>query len=172
LVKLMEDHRDDIVVIVAGYTNDMRTLMAANPGLSSRFSRTVEFADYSSAEMVTIVEGLCSANHYSLEFETVAALHNYFTELPRDENFGNGRTARKVFEEMLGRQAYRLGSAEEVDALTLTRLIPDDLGPLPGSSIGAGVGRVDDVRVDQLLTTLRELVGLDGVKTEVEGMVG
>lgn len=171
LVKLMEDHRDDVVVIVAGYTNDMRTFMAANPGLSSRFSRTIEFTDYSSAEMVTIVEGLCGANHYSLEFETRAALHNYFTELPRDETFGNGRTARKVFEEMLGRQAYRLGTATEVDALTLTRLVPDDLGPLPGSSIGAGVGRVDEERVDQLLGTLRELVGLDDVKEEVQGMV-
>ncbi|MFC7432209.1 MULTISPECIES: AAA family ATPase [unclassified Agrococcus] len=171
LVKLMEDHRDDVVVIVAGYTNDMRTFMAANPGLSSRFSRTIEFTDYSSAEMVTIVEGLCRANHYSLEFETRAALHDYFTKLPRDETFGNGRTARKVFEEMLGRQAYRLGTADEVDALTLTRLVPDDLGPLPGSSIGAGVGRVDDERVEQLLGTLRELVGLDGVKEEVQGMV-
>lgn len=171
LVKLMEDHRDDVVVIVAGYTNEMRSFMAANPGLSSRFSRTVEFADYASAEMVTIVEGLCSANHYSLEFETRAALHNYFTELPRDETFGNGRTARKVFEEMLGRQAYRLGSVEDIDALTLTRLIPDDLGPLPGSSIGAGVGRIDEERVEQLLGTLRELVGLGDVKSEVEGMV-
>ncbi|WP_300267715.1 AAA family ATPase [Microbacterium sp.] len=171
LVKLMEDNRDDIVVIVAGYTNEMRSFMAANPGLSSRFSRTIEFADYASAELVTIVEGLCSANHYSLEFETRAALHNYFTDLPRDETFGNGRTARKVFEEMLGRQAYRLGNADEVDSLTLTRLIPDDLGPLPGSSIGAGVGRVDEERVDQLLGTLRELVGLEGVKSEVEGMV-
>ncbi|GAA2176666.1 hypothetical protein GCM10009846_31310 [Agrococcus versicolor] len=171
LVKLMEDHRDDVVVIVAGYTNDMRTFMAANPGLSSRFSRTIEFTDYSSAEMVTIVEGLCRANHYSLEFETRAALHGYFTDLPRDETFGNGRTARSVFEEMLGRQAYRLGGDADVDALTLTRLVPDDLGPLPGSSIGAGVGRVDEERVEQLLGTLRELVGLDGVKAEVQGMV-
>ncbi|WP_295853537.1 AAA family ATPase [uncultured Microbacterium sp.] len=171
LVKLMEDHRDDVVVIVAGYTNDMRTFMATNPGLSSRFSRTVEFADYSSAEMVTIVEGLCRANHYSLEFETRAALHDYFTKLPRDETFGNGRTARKVFEEMLGRQAYRLGNVAEVDALALTRLVPNDLGPLPGSAIGAGVGRVDEERVEQLLGTLRELVGLDDVKTEVQGMV-
>ncbi|WP_144720003.1 AAA family ATPase [Agrococcus jejuensis] len=171
LVKLMEDHRDDVVVIVAGYTNDMRTFMAANPGLSSRFSRTIEFTDYSSAEMVTIVENLCRGNHYSLEFETRAALHDYFTKLPRDETFGNGRTARKVFEEMLGRQAYRLGNAAEVDSLTLTRLVPDDLGPLPGSSIGAGVGRVDEERVEQLLGTLRELVGLDDVKEEVQGMV-
>ena len=55
--KAFSGFSDDVVVIVAGYTNDMRTFMAANPGLSSRFSRTVEFGDYSSAEMVTIVEG-------------------------------------------------------------------------------------------------------------------
>ncbi|WP_329791566.1 AAA family ATPase [Lentzea sp. DG1S-22] len=171
LVKLMEDHRDDVVVIVAGYTNDMRSFLAANPGLSSRFSRTIEFADYSSAELVTIVENLCTGNQYRLEFETRAALHTYFTNLPRDAAFGNGRTARKVFEEMIGRQAYRLAEDDTADAVVLTRLLPDDLGPLPGSAVGAGAGRVDAERVDELLGKLRGLVGLDDVKSEVAAMV-
>ncbi|MFC4852597.1 AAA family ATPase [Actinophytocola glycyrrhizae] len=171
LVKLMEDHRDEVVVIVAGYTNDMRSFLAANPGLSSRFSRTIEFADYSSAELVTIVEGLCRGHDYRLEFETRAALHAYFTNLPRDAAFGNGRTARKVFEEMLGRQAYRLADDPDAGHVALTRLLPDDLGPLPGSSVGAGAGRVDEERIDQLLATLRGLVGLDEVKAEVSDMV-
>jgi SpoVK/Ycf46/Vps4 family AAA+-type ATPase len=171
LVKLMEDHRDEVVVIVAGYTNDMRSFLAANPGLSSRFSRTIEFADYSSAELVTIVEGLCRGHDYRLEFETRAALHTYFTNLPRDAAFGNGRTARKVFEEMLGRQAYRLADDPEAGHVALTRLMPDDLGPLPGSSVGAGAGRVDEERIEQLLATLRGLVGLDEVKAEVSDMV-
>lgn len=171
LVKLMEDHRDDVVVIVAGYTSDMRTFLAMNPGLSSRFSRTIEFADYSSAEMVTIVENQCRTNQYSLEFETRAALHAYFTQLPRDASFGNGRTARGVFEEMLGRQAYRLADDDDADSLTLTRLRPEDIGPLPGSSVGAGGGRVDEEQVEQLLTTLRNLVGLEEVKDEVAGVV-
>ncbi|WP_447002019.1 AAA family ATPase [Saccharothrix isguenensis] len=171
LVKLMEDHRDDVVVIVAGYTNDMRTFLAANPGLSSRFSRSVEFTDYSSAELVTIVEGLCSGNQYRLEFETRAALHTYFTNLPRDAAFGNGRTARKVFEEMIGRQAYRLAEDETATAVALTRLMPEDLGPLPGAAVGAGAGRVDEERVEELLGRLRGLVGLDEVKVEVAGMV-
>ncbi|MBK1787779.1 AAA family ATPase [Prauserella sp. ASG 168] len=171
LVKLMEDHRDEVVVIVAGYTNDMRSFLAANPGLSSRFSRTIEFADYSSAELVTIVEGLCGSHDYRLEFETRAALHTYFTDLPRDSAFGNGRTARKVFEEMLGRQAYRLADDPDAGHVALTRLLPADLGPLPGSSVGAGAGRADEERIEQLLGKLRALVGLDEVKAEVSDMV-
>nr|WP_179725448.1 AAA family ATPase [Saccharopolyspora hordei] len=171
LVKLMEDHRDEVVVIVAGYTNDMRSFLAANPGLASRFSRTIEFADYSSAELVTIVEGLCRSHDYRLEFETKAALHTYFTNLPRDASFGNGRTARKVFEEMLGRQAYRLADDPDAGHVALTRLLPQDLGPLPGSSVGAGAGRVDEERIEQLLGTLHGLVGLEEVKAEVSAMV-
>ncbi|GLZ38950.1 AAA family ATPase [Actinokineospora sp. NBRC 105648] len=171
LVKLMEDHRDDVVVIVAGYTNDMRAFMAANPGLSSRFTRTIEFADYSAPELVTIVEGLCRAHDYRLEFETRAAVHAYFTKLPRDASFGNGRTARKVFEEMVGRQAYRLAEDLDADAVALTRLMPEDLGPLPGSGVGAGAGRVDEEQVERMLDDLRGLVGLDDVKREVASMV-
>jgi SpoVK/Ycf46/Vps4 family AAA+-type ATPase len=171
LVKLMEDHRDEVVVIVAGYTNDMRQFLAANPGLSSRFSRTIEFADYSSAELVTIVERLCRAHDYRLEFETRAALHSYFTNLPRDAAFGNGRTARKVFEEMIGRQAYRLADNPKADQVALTQLLPPDLGPLPGSSVGAGAGQIDEERVEQLLGTLRGLVGLAEVKAEVSALV-
>ncbi|GAB3466951.1 hypothetical protein GCM10027436_81380 [Actinophytocola sediminis] len=171
LVKMMEDHRDDVVVVVAGYTNDMRGFLAANPGLSSRFSRTIEFADYSSAELVTIVEGLCLGHDYRLEFETRSALHTYFTALPRDAEFGNGRTARKVFEEMVGRQAYRLAEDDSATAVSLTRLLPADLGPLPGAAVGAGAGRVDEERVEQLLGTLRGLVGLAEVKAEVAAMV-
>lgn len=171
LVKLMEDHRDEVVVVVAGYTNEMRQFLAANPGLSSRFSRTIEFADYSSSELVTIVEGMCRNHDYRLEFETRAELHSYFTALPRDAAFGNGRTARKVFEEMLGRQAYRLADDLNADPVALTRLMPDDIAPLPGSSVGAGAGRMDEERVEQLLDTLRGLVGLEEVKTEVAAMV-
>jgi len=171
LVKLMEDHRDEVVVIVAGYTNEMRQFLAANPGLSSRFSRTIEFPDYSSSELVTIVEGMCRKHDYRLEYETRAELHSYFTALPRDASFGNGRTARKVFEEMLGRQAYRLAEDPDADAVALTRLLPEDIAPLPGSSVGAGAGRMDEERVEQLLETLRGLVGLEEVKAEVAAMI-
>lgn len=171
LVKLMEDHRDDIVVIVAGYTVEMRKFLASNPGLGSRFSRTIEFADYSSQDLVTIVEGLCRANDFRLEFETREAALNYFEKLPRDETFGNGRTARKVFEEMIGRQAFRLADVPDATAVEMTRLLPEDIGPLPGSGIGAGAAAADAEKVEALLNKLQQMVGLAEVKSEVSNMV-
>ncbi|MBB5159981.1 right-handed parallel beta-helix repeat-containing protein [Saccharopolyspora phatthalungensis] len=171
LVKLMEDHREDVVVIVAGYTLEMRKFLASNPGLGSRFSRTIEFADYSSSDLVTIIEGLCRSNDYRLEFETREAVLSYFEKLPRDESFGNGRTARKVFEEMIGRQAYRLADSPEANAVEMTRLLPEDIGALPGSGIGAGAANVDTDKVESLLNKLQQMVGLAEVKHEVSNMV-
>jgi SpoVK/Ycf46/Vps4 family AAA+-type ATPase len=171
LVKLMEDHRDEIVVIVAGYTHEMRSFLATNPGLASRFARTIEFADYSAADLVAIVEGFCQASDYRLEFETRNALLTYFERLPRDAAFGNGRSARKVFEEMLGRQAYRLADEPELSTVAMTRLLPEDIGALPNSGVGAGAGAVDKEQVDQLLNELRSMVGLEDVKHDVQSMV-
>ncbi len=171
LVKLMEDHRDEVVIIVAGYTHEMRRFLATNPGLASRFSRTIEFADYSPADLVTIIEGQCRAHDYRLEFETRAALATYFENMPRDEAFGNGRSARKVFEEMVGRQAYRLADDPDVTPVEMTRLLPGDLGPPPTGGVGAGVGAADNDRVESLLTELRQMVGLAAVKREVGNMV-
>ena len=105
LVKLMEDRRDDVVVIVAGYSHEMRTFLSSNPGLSSRFSRTVEFENYEPAELVQIMELICGSHSYTLEHETRAALAAYFGQITRDASFGNGRAVRKLFEDMVGRQA-------------------------------------------------------------------
>ena len=171
LVKLMEDHREDVVVIVAGYTMEMRKFLATNPGLGSRFSRTIEFADYSNDELVTIVEGMCRANDYRLEFETREAVLGYFQKYPRDEAFGNGRTARKVFEEMIGRQAYRLADDPELNPVAMTRLLPEDIGALPGSGVGAGAANADTAMVESLLNKLHHMVGLADVKSEVGNMV-
>ncbi|MEV0405996.1 right-handed parallel beta-helix repeat-containing protein [Actinoallomurus sp. NPDC050550] len=171
LVKLMEDHRDEVVVIVAGYTHEMRKFLAMNPGLASRFSRTIEFADYSSGDLVTIVENQCRAYDYRLEFETRAELATYFENMARDEAFGNGRTARKVFEEMVGRQAYRLATEPDVTPVEMTRLLPSDLGPPPAAGVGAGAGADDSERVEALLAELGQMVGLDDVKHEVGSIV-
>ncbi len=171
LVKLMEDHRDDVVVIVAGYTHEMRTFLATNPGLASRFSRSVEFADYSPAELVTIVEQCCRSFHYRLELETRDALAAYFAKLPRDAAFGNGRAARRVFEDMVGRQAYRLAEDPHAGAVAMARLLPADVGPLPGSGVGAGAAAADPARVEALLAELHGMIGLADAKREVGNMV-
>ena len=140
LVKLMEDHREEIVLIAAGYPHEMRRFLQSNPGLASRFSRTVEFDNYSSEELVTIVEHFCRVHHYTLEYGTRAAVEAYFAHLPRDDQFGNGRTARKVFEEMVERQAQRLESSSASSPQELTRLVPEDLGRLATTGVGASAG--------------------------------
>jgi SpoVK/Ycf46/Vps4 family AAA+-type ATPase len=171
LVKLMEDHRDDVIVIAAGYSHEMRNFLASNPGLSSRFSRTVEFDNYSAAELVTIVERMCQSHNYSLEHETRSALTGYFERIPRDATFGNGRTARKVFEEMVGRQAYRLATVADASVADLTRFLPEDLGVTGAAGVGAGAGAEDQSQVDAVLGQLHDMVGLAQVKREVANVV-
>ncbi|MEU4556217.1 right-handed parallel beta-helix repeat-containing protein [Micromonospora violae] len=169
LVKLMEDHREEVVVIVAGYSVQMRTFLAANPGLASRFSRNVEFESYSTDELVTIVERLCSTHHYSLEYDTRLALASLFDGMNRDVNFGNARVARKVFEEMVGRQAYRLSQAGDTSGVELAQLLPQDLGAPATSGVHAGEARDDDL--NRLLARLNSMIGLSEVKREVADMV-
>ncbi|MFI6763802.1 right-handed parallel beta-helix repeat-containing protein [Micromonospora sp. NPDC050417] len=169
LVKLMEDHRDEIVVIVAGYSVQMRQFLDSNPGLASRFSKSVEFESYSTEELVTIVERMCSTHHYSLEYDTRLALTRLFDGMVRDANFGNARVARKVFEEMIGRQAFRLSQAVSSDGVELAQLLPQDLGASVAGGAQAGEAQADEV--DKLLGRLHAMIGLGGVKREVSDLI-
>ena len=139
LVKLMEDHRDEVVVIVAGYSPQMRAFLDSNPGLASRFSKTVEFESYSSAELVSIVEKLCRTHHYALEYDTRLAMAKMFDGMARTESFGNARVARKVFEEMLGRQALRLAQSGQFSGVELAQLLPQDLGEPEAKDEGGAI---------------------------------
>ncbi|HWS36282.1 MAG TPA: right-handed parallel beta-helix repeat-containing protein [Actinoplanes sp.] len=127
LVKLMEDHRDEVVVIVAGYPEEMLHFIAANPGLSSRFSRTLTFDDYSSEELVLIVETQARSHQYEMDDEARTALLRYFEATPRGQGFGNGRFARKVFQLMTERHAGRVSELFEPTAEHLSTLLADDL---------------------------------------------
>ncbi|MGF7234585.1 MAG: AAA family ATPase [Frankia sp.] len=169
LVKLMEDRRDELVVVVAGYSPQMRSFLAANPGLDSRFSKTIEFESYSSVELVTIVERLCRKHHYALEYETQEALRRHFDTLPRTETFGNARAARQVFENMLGRQAYRLARTPDAPELELARLLPEDLTETASRGPDAAAGQRQVV--DGLMQRLDAMIGLDEVKREVADLV-
>ena len=127
LVKLMEDHRDEVVVIVAGYSKEMHDFLESNPGLESRFSRTVEFVNYTAEELVTIVEQQCVKHDYRLDESAAGVLLEHFERIPKDGTFGNGRTARKTFEQMVDRQASRLATAADMSTVDLTRLVAEDL---------------------------------------------
>ncbi|MEH0542103.1 right-handed parallel beta-helix repeat-containing protein [Streptomyces sp. B21-105] len=131
LVKLMEDQRDAVVVIVAGYTAEMERFLAVNPGVASRFSRTITFGDYGPDELLRIVRQQAEEHEYRLGPGAEDALLKYFTELPKGPAFGNGRTARQTFEAMVERHASRVAQVAEPSTDDLTLLYAEDLPDLP-----------------------------------------
>ena len=141
LVKDMEDHRDDLVVIVAGYPGPMATFLATNPGLESRFSTTVEFDDYTDAELREIFARAAA----KADFEPTPECLTRFEELAslqiRDEGFGNGRYARNVLDQAITRHAWRLRDVEQPTVDQLRLILPEDLVPAPTSR---RAGRADE----------------------------
>jgi hypothetical protein len=124
IVKLMEDRRDALAVIAAGYTAEMRDFLDANPGLASRFVKTVEFEDYSATELTLIITRMITAGDYLLAPDAEPLLLEHFTRVPRGADFGNAREARKLFEKLRKVQSQRLRalgrqpSVEELQTLT------------------------------------------------------
>ncbi|GAA2911473.1 right-handed parallel beta-helix repeat-containing protein [Streptomyces mexicanus] len=164
LLKLMEDHRDDVVVIVAGYSREMESFLGSNPGLASRFSRTVEFENYTVPELVAITENMCAQHQYELGEGTAAALAAHYERMPRDAGFGNGRAARGVFEEMVDRQAMRLASLDRVGERDLRLLLPEDVSATAAADVSGGPA-------EDPLTALGDMVGLAEVKRDVTDLV-
>ncbi|MCG7205157.1 right-handed parallel beta-helix repeat-containing protein, partial [Streptomyces arenae] len=131
LMKLMEDHRDEIVVIAAGYSEHMDRFLASNPGMASRFARTIEFPNYAPEELVTIVRGLCAKHYYELSDDALETLSRYFEDVPKGPTFGNGRVARQVFESMIGSQASRLATHAPAHDNELSLLTAADVPSTP-----------------------------------------
>lgn len=129
LIKRMEDDRERFVVIVAGYPDLMRSFLASNPGLGSRFSRVIEFGDYDDGELVDIFGTFASRADYELDDGVEAVLRDVFGRARRHSRFGNGRFARTLFEQSVNRQAVRLSSVTDgdLDRDALLRLTPDDV---------------------------------------------
>ncbi|MEU3273979.1 right-handed parallel beta-helix repeat-containing protein [Saccharomonospora sp. NPDC006951] len=128
LVKLMEDHRDEVAVIVAGYTGEMRKFLDANPGLASRFGKTLEFENYTPDQLVEIAKHVAKGADYELADNVELALLEWFSQIERDENFGNAREARKLLERMRKAQSTRLRAlGRRPDRSDLTTLNLDDL---------------------------------------------
>ncbi len=132
LVKLVEDRRDRIVVVVAGYPDEMGVFLDSNPGLRSRFPRTITFPDYTTAELCRIVEQMAEGAGYRLTEGARKAIRERLDAAERGKGFGNGRLARNLFEQSLAHQALRLlrrAEPTDDDLVTLTAPdIPEQIG--------------------------------------------
>ena len=129
LLKNMEDHRKDLVVIVAGYSQLMEKFIHSNPGLESRFNKYFYFEDYDGAQLFTILQSMCAKNGYVLTPEGEALARRELMDLyeDRDENFGNARDVRNLFEQAVARQSDRVARLEAPTREQLMELRPEDL---------------------------------------------
>lgn len=161
LLKAMEDHRDRLTVIVAGYRNEMRAFIDANPGLKSRFTRQIHFEDYNSGELMQIFEGLAKGHKLEIGEDARDRVQFILNEMyrTRDEQFGNAREVRAFFENMVERQAQRLFAFPQADPSRFRAAdVPDQ-------------GFVKSLDVTDVLARLDKMIGLDGVKAEIRKLV-
>ncbi|MFF5292483.1 AAA family ATPase [Paractinoplanes globisporus] len=164
LLKAMEDHRDELAVIVAGYTAPMRKFIDANPGLRSRFTRYVEFEDYEPAELRQILDAMLTENDFLVVPEAGEKLTKVVTDLHRrrDAQFGNGRAMRTLFERIAEAQAQRVAGIPGAEPQALRTITAADV-PQDRRAV------VEDV--DALLAELDAMIGLGRVKQEVREFV-
>ena len=129
LLKFMEDNRDDLVVVVAGYPDKMAGFLDSNPGIRSRFTRFMNFQDYSPDELTSIFDGFCKEGGFTLPDDASAKAKGIFEEqfLQRDKTFGNARFARNLFEQCLVRHARRITRADNITDGMLTTLEASDV---------------------------------------------
>lgn len=129
LVKLMEDHRDDLVIIAAGYTKEMEGFLKSNTGLVSRFNKYVEFPDYTVDELIQILNSMSSKSGFDIEEEAITIVKNYLQSRTMDEikAFGNARGIRNMFEKMVMNHANRIVECLEPTISQLTLIQKDDV---------------------------------------------
>ena len=129
ILKAMEDHRDEFIVIVAGYTQLMKEFVESNPGLKSRFNKFFEFPDYTVDELQAIFELQCKKYQYKLTEEADKAVREEIIRLEesKGENFANAREVRNLFEKIIANQASRVSALDEVDEETLSTITIEDL---------------------------------------------
>ena len=129
LLKAMEDNRDNLIVIVAGYPEPMTNFIQSNPGLESRFNKYINFEDYTPSELMQIFMVICKKSAYTITEEAMQRVNDILTEKheTRDSNFANARTVRNIFEKVIVQQANRVYAINNPTTEELTTLTISDI---------------------------------------------
>jgi SpoVK/Ycf46/Vps4 family AAA+-type ATPase len=163
LVRLIELHKDNLVVILAGYTEEMRGFIKVNPGLSSRFPLMIEFPDYTSEQLEQITLKMATSRGFTFEPDIREGLINYYEkkQIPGKNDSGNGRLARNTLEEAIRNQSIRIADQPDLPVHQLNLLIKADFKIIPAS---------DKPENQNALLELEEVIGLTEVKDFVRGI--
>lgn len=166
ILKEMEDHRDDLAIIVAGYSKPMEKFIRSNPGLKSRFNRFVHFEDYTPEELFEIFQSLCKKNAYTTNKEADEIIKEYLAVLTKSagDDFANARTVRNLFESIIAKQATRISSEMDLSEEMLSTITEADVEWCLESTSPAE-------SLESVLTELNSLTGLEMVKDEIADLV-
>jgi SpoVK/Ycf46/Vps4 family AAA+-type ATPase len=129
LLKRMEDNRDNLIVIVAGYSDKMKDFIDMNPGLKSRFNRYIHFEDFAPEDMMSIYKKMCQGSDYAISSEAEQFLISEFESAynSRDESFGNGRFVRNIFEKSIENLSNRIAKSDKITKELLTTIEKEDI---------------------------------------------
>ncbi|MTJ81109.1 MAG: AAA family ATPase [Telmatospirillum sp.] len=164
LLKAMEDYRDRLAVIVAGYTAPLRKFVGSNPGLKSRFTRYIDFADYSPAELMEIMDQMLREREFTLDTPAREKLAKVIGDMHRlrDDRFGNARAVRELLEKTIECQAKRVAGLHDLSRAEMQRISAADIPDARASAVAD---------VDDLLAELDGQIGLASVKAEIRKLV-
>lgn len=167
LLKMMEDHRNELVVIVAGYESEMNAFINSNPGLSSRFNRYFHFPNYTPDELLTILTQLFERHSYTLNETIHKDLRIIFSREIKSlgHRFSNARYVRNLFERVVEVQAHRLISSGSTFNADLKTILLSDIEQALGERLSSSNSSSDNY--DVAIQRLNSLIGLDGVKKQV-----
>lgn len=170
LLRYMENNRDDFVVIVAGYPNEMEAFISSNPGLTSRFTQYIHFEDYSVDELMQILVGMAEKSGHRLDQDAVVHATNIIEKgkKNRERDFGNGRYVRNLYEAAIRKLAGRMAANHTASFEEMTTLIASDFS-LPANIKSDNIEQTKST--EQLLEELDQFIGLDQVKTQVRKMI-
>ncbi len=171
LLKMMEDHRDDLVVIVAGYSAEMEGFLESNPGLASRFNRFLHFPDYTPAELLQILLNFCSTQSYALDPAVKVGLQTLFAReiKAQRDHFSNARHVRNLFEKMMEAQALRICKLPTASIADLQNIQLVDVECAVGRALPVADGSA--VSYETAMARLDGLVGLRQVKLQVHRLL-